>query len=107
MCVKFEVVSLLLQIFWSENELKMIQQSSLYQETIDQKAQIKKEFLAIKPVSIFSFLDNEVILHSVFVPNYYFLPDCIFLFDVLMALLVCMKNIWLCGSFAARSIKYL
>ncbi|XP_057522413.1 ribulose-1,5 bisphosphate carboxylase/oxygenase large subunit N-methyltransferase, chloroplastic isoform X1 [Amaranthus tricolor] len=37
-------------IFWSENELKMIQQSSLYQETIDQKAQIKKEFLAIKPV---------------------------------------------------------
>lgn len=47
-----------LQIFWSESELKMIQQSSVYQETINLKAQIQKEFLAIKPVntSYFQFL---------------------------------------------------
>ncbi|XP_034703706.1 ribulose-1,5 bisphosphate carboxylase/oxygenase large subunit N-methyltransferase, chloroplastic [Vitis riparia] len=37
-------------VFWSEGELKMIQQSSVYQETINQKAQIQKDFLAIKPV---------------------------------------------------------
>ena len=33
----------------------MIQKSSVYQETINQKAQIQKDFLAIKPVNI-SFL---------------------------------------------------
>ncbi|KAH7547988.1 hypothetical protein ACOSP7_032709 [Xanthoceras sorbifolium] len=37
-------------IFWSEDELNMICQSSLYQETVVKKAQIEKEFLAIKPV---------------------------------------------------------
>ncbi|XP_057981817.1 ribulose-1,5 bisphosphate carboxylase/oxygenase large subunit N-methyltransferase, chloroplastic isoform X2 [Malania oleifera] len=36
-------------IFWSEDELEMIRQSSLYQETIKQRAQIVKEFSTIKP----------------------------------------------------------
>ncbi|KAK0593099.1 hypothetical protein LWI29_030947 [Acer saccharum] len=36
-------------IFWSEDELNMIYQSSLYQETVVKKVQIEKEFLALKP----------------------------------------------------------
>ncbi|XP_010669749.1 uncharacterized protein LOC104886907 isoform X2 [Beta vulgaris subsp. vulgaris] len=36
-------------IFWCENELEMIRQSSLYQETINQEAKIRKDYLAIKP----------------------------------------------------------
>ncbi|XP_021910248.1 ribulose-1,5 bisphosphate carboxylase/oxygenase large subunit N-methyltransferase, chloroplastic isoform X2 [Carica papaya] len=35
-------------IFWGENEFDMIRCSSIYQETINQKAQIEKEFLAVK-----------------------------------------------------------
>ncbi|KAF5467203.1 hypothetical protein F2P56_017055 [Juglans regia] len=35
-------------IFWSEAELEMICQSSVYQETINHKSQIKKDFLAIR-----------------------------------------------------------
>ncbi|RDX75472.1 Histone-lysine N-methyltransferase setd3, partial [Mucuna pruriens] len=37
-------------VFWNESELEMICPSSVYQETIDQKSQIEKDFLAIKPV---------------------------------------------------------
>lgn len=37
-------------MFWSDNELKMIQKSSLYQETIKRKEEIEKDFLVIKPV---------------------------------------------------------
>ncbi|TKY50610.1 Fructose-bisphosphate aldolase-lysine N-methyltransferase [Spatholobus suberectus] len=37
-------------VFWNESELEMIRPSSVYQETIDQKSQIEKDFLAIKPV---------------------------------------------------------
>ncbi|OIW12775.1 hypothetical protein TanjilG_24708 [Lupinus angustifolius] len=37
-------------IFWNENELEMIRQSSVYQETINQKSQIEKDFLAVRPV---------------------------------------------------------
>ncbi|KAI3520075.1 hypothetical protein L1887_09297 [Cichorium endivia] len=37
-------------IFWSDEELKMINISSLYHETLKQKAQIEKEFSSIKPV---------------------------------------------------------
>ncbi|KAB2598159.1 ribosomal N-lysine methyltransferase 4 [Pyrus ussuriensis x Pyrus communis] len=35
-------------IFWSDDELELIRQSSVYQETINQRSQIKKEFLAIR-----------------------------------------------------------
>ncbi|CAL0316260.1 unnamed protein product [Lupinus luteus] len=38
------------QIFWNESELEMIRQSSVYQETINQKSQIEKDFLAVRPV---------------------------------------------------------
>ncbi|GMG99365.1 hypothetical protein Nepgr_001205 [Nepenthes gracilis] len=37
-------------IFWSLDELEMIQPSSLYQGTIAQQSQIRKEFMDIKPV---------------------------------------------------------
>ncbi|XP_061372258.1 ribulose-1,5 bisphosphate carboxylase/oxygenase large subunit N-methyltransferase, chloroplastic [Gastrolobium bilobum] len=37
-------------IFWNESELEMIHQSSVYQETINQKSQIEKDFSAISPV---------------------------------------------------------
>ncbi|KAJ1400225.1 Rubisco LSMT, substrate-binding domain [Sesbania bispinosa] len=37
-------------IFWNESELEMIHQSSVYQETINQKSQIEKDFLTIRPV---------------------------------------------------------
>ncbi|CAN6567544.1 unnamed protein product [Malus baccata var. baccata] len=35
-------------IFWSDDELELIRQSSVYQETINQRSQIEKEFLAIR-----------------------------------------------------------
>ncbi|PNY08172.1 histone-lysine N-methyltransferase setd3-like protein [Trifolium pratense] len=38
------------QIFWNESELEMIRQSSVYEETIYQKSQIEKDFMAIRPV---------------------------------------------------------
>ncbi|XP_045792602.1 ribulose-1,5 bisphosphate carboxylase/oxygenase large subunit N-methyltransferase, chloroplastic isoform X1 [Trifolium pratense] len=37
-------------IFWNESELEMIRQSSVYEETIYQKSQIEKDFMAIRPV---------------------------------------------------------
>ncbi|KAK4769037.1 hypothetical protein SAY86_027187 [Trapa natans] len=36
--------------FWSEDELDMIKQSFIYQETIQKKAEIRRQFLALKPV---------------------------------------------------------
>lgn len=56
------------QIFWSEDELEMIHQSSVYKETINQKSLIEKEFLAVRPVSAlpislaFNFLDRFLCL---------------------------------------------
>lgn len=44
-----------LQIFWSKSELEMIHQSTVYQETIEEKYQIEKDFLKIKAVSLFCF----------------------------------------------------
>ncbi|KAG7033033.1 Ribulose-1,5 bisphosphate carboxylase/oxygenase large subunit N-methyltransferase, chloroplastic [Cucurbita argyrosperma subsp. argyrosperma] len=38
-------------IFWSERELEMIRKSSLYEESLNQRSQIEREFLAIKQVS--------------------------------------------------------
>lgn len=35
-------------IFWSERELEMIRKSSLYEESLNQRSQIEREFLAIK-----------------------------------------------------------
>ncbi|KAL6556556.1 hypothetical protein OROGR_005844 [Orobanche gracilis] len=35
-------------IFWSDEELEMIRPSALYEETIRQKAQIEKDFMAVK-----------------------------------------------------------
>ncbi|KAJ4953458.1 hypothetical protein NE237_030290 [Protea cynaroides] len=37
-------------IFWSKDELEMVQKSAIYHETINQKAQLEKEFLAIIPL---------------------------------------------------------
>ncbi|OAY85536.1 (Fructose-bisphosphate aldolase)-lysine N-methyltransferase, chloroplastic [Ananas comosus] len=36
-------------IFWSEDDLQMISQSPVYKETIEHKANIEKEFFALKP----------------------------------------------------------
>lgn len=36
------------QVFWSSDELEMIQPSALYRETLKQKTQIEKDFTAIK-----------------------------------------------------------
>ncbi|XP_029151211.1 ribulose-1,5 bisphosphate carboxylase/oxygenase large subunit N-methyltransferase, chloroplastic isoform X3 [Arachis hypogaea] len=38
------------QIFWNESELEMIHRSSVYWETINQKSQIERDFLAIRPI---------------------------------------------------------
>ncbi|XP_042505869.1 fructose-bisphosphate aldolase-lysine N-methyltransferase, chloroplastic isoform X3 [Macadamia integrifolia] len=40
-------------IFWSKDELDMVRKSAIYHETVNQQAQVEKEFLAIRPV-----LDN-------------------------------------------------
>ncbi|XP_074358475.1 fructose-bisphosphate aldolase-lysine N-methyltransferase, chloroplastic isoform X2 [Apium graveolens] len=50
-------------IFWSNDDLEMIEESSLYQETIKQKTQIEEDFLAIKPaLQHFPSLVQEVTL---------------------------------------------
>ncbi|KAM7492111.1 hypothetical protein LguiA_035032 [Lonicera macranthoides] len=56
-------------IFWTDDELEMIQKSSLYQETIKKKEQIEKDFLAIKPVlchfpDFFEDVDLEDFKHA-------------------------------------------
>lgn len=40
-----------LQIFWSNDDLEMIEKSSIYEETIRHNIQIEEDFLALKPVS--------------------------------------------------------
>ncbi|KAF6166489.1 hypothetical protein GIB67_038226 [Kingdonia uniflora] len=37
-------------VFWSNEEMEMVRLSSLYMETVNQKVQIEKEFLMIRPV---------------------------------------------------------
>ncbi|XP_052110615.1 uncharacterized protein LOC107467646 isoform X1 [Arachis duranensis] len=37
-------------IFWNESELEMIHRSSVYWETINQKSQMERDFLAIRPI---------------------------------------------------------
>ncbi|XP_017418555.1 uncharacterized protein LOC108329069 isoform X3 [Vigna angularis] len=37
-------------VFWNESELELIHPSSVYQETIDHKSQIEKDFLTIKRI---------------------------------------------------------
>lgn len=50
-------------IFWSNDDLEMIGESSLYQETIKQKTQIEEDFLAIEPaLQQFPSLFQEVTL---------------------------------------------
>ncbi|KAM7494978.1 hypothetical protein LguiB_029587 [Lonicera macranthoides] len=56
-------------IFWTDDELEMIQKSSLYQETIKKKERIEKDFLAIKPVlchfpDFFEDVDLEDFKHA-------------------------------------------
>ncbi|XP_060175377.1 ribulose-1,5 bisphosphate carboxylase/oxygenase large subunit N-methyltransferase, chloroplastic isoform X2 [Lycium barbarum] len=52
-------------IFWDENELKMIQQSSLHQKTIMHKLFVEQEFLTIKEASFqFSEIIQDVTLED-------------------------------------------
>ncbi|KAG2730084.1 hypothetical protein I3760_01G276600 [Carya illinoinensis] len=56
-------------IFWSEAELEMIFQSSVYQETINHKSQIEKDFLAIRPAlqcfpELFGDITNKDFIHA-------------------------------------------
>ncbi|XP_062092782.1 fructose-bisphosphate aldolase-lysine N-methyltransferase, chloroplastic isoform X4 [Humulus lupulus] len=46
-------------IFWSNDELEMIRQSSLYHETIHQKSLVKNEFLTIKNIPFADFLNHD------------------------------------------------
>ncbi|KAL6011178.1 hypothetical protein ACLOJK_001622 [Asimina triloba] len=39
-------------IFWTKDELEMIQNSFVYQETINHKDRLEKEYLKVKPVSV-------------------------------------------------------
>ncbi|CAL4959206.1 unnamed protein product [Urochloa decumbens] len=48
-------------MFWDLNELQMVRNSSVYNEAIEQREQIKKEFSAVKPVlEYFPHLFGEV-----------------------------------------------
>ncbi|CAO2196033.1 unnamed protein product [Urochloa humidicola] len=52
-------------MFWDLNELQMVRNSSLYNEAIEQREQIKKEFSAVKPVlECFPHLFGEVNLED-------------------------------------------
>ncbi|XP_020087377.1 fructose-bisphosphate aldolase-lysine N-methyltransferase, chloroplastic-like isoform X1 [Ananas comosus] len=58
-----------LQIFWSEDDLQMISQSPVYKETIEHKANIEKEFFALKPAlecfpQIFGDIRLENFMHA-------------------------------------------
>ena len=48
-----------LQIFWNESELEMIRKSPLYEESLNQRSQIGREFLAIRNVSALLQLNNS------------------------------------------------
>lgn len=56
-----------LQIFWNEDELDMIRQSSLYHETVDKKIQIEKEFFALKPVRTFLLFAVYILIEAQFI----------------------------------------
>jgi histone-lysine N-methyltransferase SETD3 len=56
-------------IFWTGDELEMIQKSTLYQETIKKKDLTEKEYLAIKPIldsfpKFFEDVDLEGFMHA-------------------------------------------
>ncbi|XP_020092081.1 fructose-bisphosphate aldolase-lysine N-methyltransferase, chloroplastic-like [Ananas comosus] len=56
-------------IFWSDDDLQMISQSPVYKETFEHKANIEKEFLALKPAlecfpQIFGDLRLENFMHA-------------------------------------------
>nr|CAD1841728.1 unnamed protein product [Ananas comosus var. bracteatus] len=56
-------------IFWSEDDLQMISQSPVYKETFEHKANIEKEFLALKPAlecfpQIFGDIRLENFMHA-------------------------------------------
>ncbi|KAK8593340.1 hypothetical protein V6N13_043067 [Hibiscus sabdariffa] len=57
-------------IFWSEYELDMIRQSSVYQETLNQKAKIEKDFAAVVP-ALQQFPDLESITLQDFMCAYF------------------------------------
>ncbi|KAK8672219.1 hypothetical protein V6N13_110592 [Hibiscus sabdariffa] len=57
-------------IFWSEYELDMIHQSSVYQETLNQKAKIEKDFAAVVP-DLQQFPDLESITLQDFMCAYF------------------------------------
>ncbi|PPD86321.1 hypothetical protein GOBAR_DD16749 [Gossypium barbadense] len=57
-------------IFWSEYELNMICQSSVYQETVNQKAKIEKDFAAVVP-ALQQFPDLESITLQDFMCAYF------------------------------------
>ncbi|GMJ09521.1 hypothetical protein like AT3G55080 [Hibiscus trionum] len=57
-------------IFWSDYELDMIRQSSVYQETLNQKAKIEKDFAAVVPV-LQQFPDLESITFQDFMCAYF------------------------------------
>ncbi|KAL1295610.1 uncharacterized protein LOC107618672 isoform X3 [Arachis ipaensis] len=46
-------------IFWNESELEMIHRSSVYWETINQKSQIERDFLAIRPIPFADFVNHD------------------------------------------------
>ncbi|XP_031375292.1 fructose-bisphosphate aldolase-lysine N-methyltransferase, chloroplastic isoform X2 [Punica granatum] len=56
-------------LFWSEDELEIIKQSPVYLETIRKKAEIRRQFLTLKPVldqfpQIFDGIKFEDFLHA-------------------------------------------
>ncbi|MBA0666060.1 hypothetical protein Goklo_002516 [Gossypium klotzschianum] len=63
-------VNVSLPIFWSEYELNMICQSSVYQETVNQKAKIEKDFAAVVP-ALQQFPDLESITLQDFMCAYF------------------------------------
>ncbi|XP_052110617.1 uncharacterized protein LOC107467646 isoform X4 [Arachis duranensis] len=46
-------------IFWNESELEMIHRSSVYWETINQKSQMERDFLAIRPIPFADFVNHD------------------------------------------------
>ncbi|XP_058109897.1 fructose-bisphosphate aldolase-lysine N-methyltransferase, chloroplastic isoform X3 [Magnolia sinica] len=43
-------------IFWTKDELEMVRQSHIYQETINHRAYIEKEFSKVKPVCVLDYV---------------------------------------------------
>ncbi|WVY92500.1 hypothetical protein V8G54_031588 [Vigna mungo] len=55
-------------VFWNESELELIRPSSVYQETIDHKSQIEKDFLTIKRTNNAQKFDLSLSLSPFFFP---------------------------------------